>query len=150
RFEKIESGQFWLSEHPEVVGVKGWDAALPRICTWVKLKETGTGAVFIYLNAHWDHIGIKAREESGKLMRKMAEKLHGDAPVIITGDFNSNEDTPAYKSILGTEADPLRLIDSYREVHPAREADEASFHAFKGTRKGLRIDFILHSPELVA
>ena len=33
------TGHFWLSETPEVVGSKGWDAALPRVATWVKLTD---------------------------------------------------------------------------------------------------------------
>ncbi len=40
--------------------------------------------------------------------------------------------------------------DSYREVYPKRSPDEASFHGFKGTVHGSRIDFILHTPELHA
>jgi len=35
----LRDGTFWLSETPEKVGSKGWDAALPRIMTWVKLKD---------------------------------------------------------------------------------------------------------------
>ena len=33
RIKCHQQGTFWLSETPEVVGSKGWDAALPRICT---------------------------------------------------------------------------------------------------------------------
>src|SRR6478735_1787061 len=39
RFEKLAGGHFWLSETPDRVGSKGWDAALPRIASWVKLKD---------------------------------------------------------------------------------------------------------------
>ena len=35
--------------------------------------------------------------------------------------------------------------DTYRQVHPTREKEEATFHGFKGTKVGPRIDFILHS-----
>lgn len=42
------------------------------------------------------------------------------------------------------------FIDSFREVHPQRLTDEASFHGFKGGTQGSRIDFILHTPELKA
>src|ERR1041385_6108361 len=38
RFEKVREGNFWLSETPEKPGSKGWDAKLPRICSWVELK----------------------------------------------------------------------------------------------------------------
>src|SRR5262245_3061593 len=57
RFEKLAGGHFWLSETPESVGVKGWDAALPRIATWVKLrdlKNTSLKPIF-YINVHFDH-----------------------------------------------------------------------------------------------
>ena len=39
RFEEVKHGHFWLSETPEKVGSKGWDAALPRISSCVLLKD---------------------------------------------------------------------------------------------------------------
>ncbi len=39
RLEPVAQGHFWLSDTPDVVGSRGWDAALPRIATWVKLRE---------------------------------------------------------------------------------------------------------------
>ena len=39
RFVLIESGNFALSENPDVYGVKGWDASYPRIATWAILKD---------------------------------------------------------------------------------------------------------------
>ena len=35
RFQLKEQGWFWLSETPEVPS-RGWDAALPRICTYIR------------------------------------------------------------------------------------------------------------------
>src|SRR5437764_4836016 len=64
RFELIESGQYWLSETPEQVASKGWDAALPRIVTWAKLKDRASGRPLLWINTHWDHVGNKARVES--------------------------------------------------------------------------------------
>jgi endonuclease/exonuclease/phosphatase family metal-dependent hydrolase len=84
-------------------------------------------------------------------MRKLIEDNGGpDGPAIVTGDFNSTEDTPQYKSLTVGDGRGLKLIDAYREVHPQVEPEEASFNGFKGTRKGLRIDWILHSPQWVA
>ena len=39
RFEKIDGGHFWLSETPDTVGSKSWDSSLPRMVTWVKLRD---------------------------------------------------------------------------------------------------------------
>lgn len=158
RFDPTDSGQFWLSETPNEVGSKGWDAALPRICTWVLLKDKATGGAVLYFNSHWDHIGKVARRESGKLMRRRIEQQTaktketggGALSVVVTGDFNSTEDTDAYKALLGEDGAAPRLLDSYREAHAERKPDEASFHSFTGKRQGSRIDFILHSPDWAA
>jgi endonuclease/exonuclease/phosphatase family metal-dependent hydrolase len=152
RFELLAHGQWWLSPTPEKVGSKGWDAALPRIVTWARLKDRPSGVTFLYYNTHWDHQGNVARVESGKLMRKLVEDSRGDSelPVIVTGDFNSTEETPQYKSLTVGDGTGPKLIDAYREVHPQRQPDEASFNGFKGTKQGMRIDWVLHSPEWVA
>ena len=39
RFEKLDGGHFWLSESPAEVGSKSWDSSLPRMVTWVKLRQ---------------------------------------------------------------------------------------------------------------
>ena len=151
RFELLAHGMWWLSPTPEKVGSKGWDAALPRIVTWARLKDRRTDATLLWFNTHWDHVGNTARVESGKLMRKLIEDNGGpDGPAIVTGDFNSTEQTPQYKSLTVGDGNGLKLIDAYRETHPQVEENEASFNGFKGTTKGLRIDWILHSPQWVA
>ncbi|YCM42764.1 hypothetical protein V2O64_15765 [Verrucomicrobiaceae bacterium 227] len=38
KFRAVTSGFFWLSETPEKASI-GWDAALPRICTWARFEE---------------------------------------------------------------------------------------------------------------
>ena len=146
RFELLASGQWWLSPTPEKVGSKGWDAALPRIVTWARLKERTAGVTFLFFNTHWDHVGNMARVESGKLMRRMIDEKRGDDPVIVTGDFNSTEESEQYRTLTAGNDEGVRLIDAYRAVHPERKPDEASFNGFKGTRKGMQIDWILHSP----
>jgi endonuclease/exonuclease/phosphatase family metal-dependent hydrolase len=154
RFDLLAHGQWWLSPTPEKVASKGWDAALPRIVTWAKLKDRKAGVAFLVFNTHWDHVGNVARVESGKLMRRMIEDKRkeegGDVPVVVTGDFNSTEETEQYKTLTAGDNAGVRLTDAYREVHPQRKPDEASFHAFKGGREALRIDWILHSPEWAA
>jgi len=151
RFEVVDSGQFWLSPTPERVGVKGWDAASVRICTWAKLRLRESNTVIFYFNSHWDNIGQTARAESGKLIRRVAaEKAKGDA-VIVTGDFNSFEDAPGYLNLVApASSDGLTLMDAYRQVHPTISPDELTIHDFKGTQAGRRIDYILHSPHFIA
>ena len=152
RFELLAHGQWWLSPTPEKVGSKGWDAALPRVVTWARLKDKAGGVTILFYNTHWDHQGVTARVESGKLMRKLIDDSRGDADVavVVTGDFNSTEDSPQYRSLTLGDGTGPKLIDAYRVVHPQRRPDEASFNGFKGTKEGSRIDWVLHSPHWVA
>lgn len=151
RFELLASGQIWLSETPDKVGSKGWDAALPRVATWAKLKDRTAGPELLFVNTHWDHVGRRARVESGKVMRRLVdEQRENRLPVVVTGDFNSTEESEQYRTLTTGDGTGVRLTDAYRTVHPDPSPDESSFNGFKGTRQGKRIDWILHSPEWVA
>lgn len=144
RFAMGDSGTFWLSETPDKGGSKSWDSALPRIVSWAKLTHRGAPEFkFVYLNTHWDHRGQKARVESAKLMRRWVQEHAAGLPLIVSGDLNSKEDSPQFKHLVADGPDAW--IDGYRQVHPTREKEEATFHGFKGTRVGSRIDFVLHS-----
>jgi endonuclease/exonuclease/phosphatase family metal-dependent hydrolase len=151
RFTAGKQGDFWLSETPDVPGSKSWDAALTRICTWVRLTDRSIGRALVYANTHFDHVGKIARAEASKLIAQRVAFLAEGAPALLTGDLNITEDNPAYAVLVRPETPgAIRWIDSYREVHPVREADEASFHGFKGTVKGSRIDFIFHTEHFAA
>jgi endonuclease/exonuclease/phosphatase family metal-dependent hydrolase len=151
RFEQVDSGNFWLSETPDEVGSRSWDAACTRICTWARLRDRASGREFLYANTHFDHKGDVARLESSKLIRKRLPELAKGSPVILMGDFNCIEDDEPYRVLRGAQGNNgIVLIDSNREVHPKREQNEASFHGFKGTVTGSRIDWILHTSQFKA
>lgn len=100
RFEQLDYGNFGLSENPEQIGKKGWDAACERIATWAILKDKKTNKTFFYLNTHLDHVGVVARREECKLIRQKAHELSGDKmPIIITGDMNSTPDSEVVKHL---------------------------------------------------
>jgi endonuclease/exonuclease/phosphatase family metal-dependent hydrolase len=99
RFERLDGNTFWLSETPEKAGSVGWDAALPRIATWVKLKDKETGVVFYHFNTHLDHIGVEARNASAKLLLQKIKSIAGENPAILTGDFNCGENEQPYQTI---------------------------------------------------
>ncbi len=109
RFKLIKEGQFWLTEKNIHVPDKGWDAALPRICTWVELKDKKSGKKLFHFNTHFDHRGQIARIESAKLILQMIKKIAGKSPVILTGDFNLDQHSENYKIL--NESDILK--DAY-------------------------------------
>lgn len=100
----LDQGTQWLSETPEIIGSKGWDAALPRIFTWGKFENNANGEVFYYINTHFDHRGELARLNSSKLlMSKVVEITDGKFATVITGDFNYTKESEGYKIMTSTE-----------------------------------------------
>lgn len=92
RFEALKHGTFWLSETPDVPGLKGWGAACPRVCSWALLKDKETGKTFCFANTHTDHVSALARKEGMLLIiRRMREFAPPGTPVVFTGDHNCRE-----------------------------------------------------------
>jgi endonuclease/exonuclease/phosphatase family metal-dependent hydrolase len=99
RFTCRESGTFWLSNTPDVPS-KGWDAALPRIVTWVRLFDSlAHGDVYVF-NTHFDHQGVQAREQSAGLIRERVRTMTGTLPFVLTGDFNTGEKDSCYRILV--------------------------------------------------
>ncbi len=146
RFEKLAGGHFWLSETPEKVGSKSWDSSLPRMATWVKLKDkTAPDAPpILSVNTHFDHLGKVARVESAKVIRRKIADLGAGCRVVLTGDFNSGDGSDPYKTIFGEfDGTPTPLVDTFRAAHPTPVMDEGTANGFDATRTaGARIDWI--------
>lgn len=105
RFQLVFGNTFWLSENPQDVGKAGWDAALPRIVTWAKFRDKKTQREFFFFNTHFDHRGQEARAESARLIREQITSIAGQAPVILTGDFNAIPTDSPYRILTDSEAE---------------------------------------------
>jgi endonuclease/exonuclease/phosphatase family metal-dependent hydrolase len=149
RFEKIDGGHFWLSETPDVAGSKSWDSSLPRMATWVKLRDRKDDAAkpVLWINTHFDHRGPRARIEAAKIIRDKAESLGKGCSILITGDFNSAEGSEPYKALFAKVGDKdSPVVDTYRVAHPNRGANEGTANGFKASATtGNRIDWIAAS-----
>jgi len=151
RLEILERGHFWLSDVPDKAGSIGWDAASPRMVTWVKVRtKNDPPEQFYVFNTHFDHGGARARIESAWVLRKRLQMIAGSAPLILAGDFNAPADASSdspYRLLRadgGDAAIPLR--DTFRQVHKTVRASEGTFHGFTGRLTGQRIDWILATP----
>jgi len=98
RFTLINSGNFWLSQTPDVPSI-GWDAALNRICTWGYFEEKTTGFNFYAFNLHLDHKGTKSRKYGSELVMKKIRDIAGGQPTFLTGDFNVDQHSEGYAVI---------------------------------------------------
>lgn len=143
RFKLIENGDFWLSETPDKPS-KGWDATCcNRICSWAKFRDLEAKKDFYFFSVHFDHQGVQARKESGKLMVEKIAEIAGAAPVFCVGDLNS---TP--------ETEQVRTMKSL--LHDSREVSALAPYGPEGTFNGFdfnapmdkRIDYIFVSDEI--
>lgn len=140
KFELLESGDFWLSTITDRPN-KGWDAALPRICTWGKFKEKSTQFEFYMFNLHMDHIGVQARAESAKLILQKIKSFPKDKPVILTGDFNVDQYNESY-TLLNTSG----LLKDAFDLSPIKLATVGTFNNFSANKyDDKRIDHIFLS-----
>lgn len=141
RFDLLDKGDFWLSETPDVPS-KGWDAVLPRICSWGHFRCKDTGSEFLFFNLHMDHIGKQARVESAFLVQQKMDELGKGLPAILTGDFNVDQTHRSYHAFV----EKGKLCDSY-EVSELRFALNGTFNSYNPNNfTDSRIDHVFVSP----
>lgn len=141
RFEPLAYDHFWLSDTPAVMGSMSWGNRLPRMVTWVRLRDRASGRVFEFWNTHFDHQSEPARQQSAVLLRERISAVDPTLPLVLVGDFNAPaRASAAYATLTG---DGL-LTDTWLA---ARERLNEGYNTFNGfttaRREGQRIDWIL-------
>ena len=157
KIKLLDHGDFWLSETPDKPGL-GWDAVCIRVCTWGKFgvqapkmrhgifnrKKNDTQRVFYYFNLHMDHVGVVARREAAKLVVARIREIAQGHPVILTGDFNVDQNNEIYTIFTNSGL----LKDSY-ETARVRFAENGTFNNFKTDLYSTsRIDHVFVSPTI--
>ena len=140
RFERVAAGTFWLSETPEEAGSRHWGNTLPRICTWVELRERDGGRRLTVFNLHLDHESAEARSKGAALVKLRAEAAaSGGAAgaVIVLGDFNEPPDGPAVEEFIGTDG----WRDAWRE---RGTGDGGTFNGWRAEGPYRRIDYVFY------
>lgn len=149
RFELLEKGSLWLSDAPDQAGSKGWDAALPRVASWARLKDKTTGRRLLVANTHFDHRGQQARQHSAKLLRERLAKLADGDPVVLTGDFNATPSSEPYRILTGGRTPGDRPGITFRDAFKASPAPSqgpsSTWTGFTRILPGRRIDFVMVS-----
>jgi endonuclease/exonuclease/phosphatase family metal-dependent hydrolase len=141
KYEVLRTETFWLSENPEEVASKNWDAAITRIVTWAEMKDKMSNKTFFWFNTHFDHVGKEARIQSAKLIRKQIENIAGKSPILLTGDFNCEPDDAPYQVII--EKGKVNLFDTSTGFK--RDCTCCGFEVKKYEESCVRIDFIFRS-----
>jgi endonuclease/exonuclease/phosphatase family metal-dependent hydrolase len=146
RFTLLDQGTFWLSEQPEEPGSRSWDAAITRICSWVKLKDRKSQREFFVFNTHFDHRGEEARQQSATLIRKMITKLAPNIPWVLLGDFNATPDGEVYQRLSRDQEDVVGVLDAYVAPQVKPLGPDSTWNGFKEVQAGRRIDYVFVNP----
>jgi endonuclease/exonuclease/phosphatase family metal-dependent hydrolase len=140
RFKLLNWGTFWLSNTPNDTGSVGWDAALPRICTWAKMEDIHANRQLFVLNTHFDHMGTEARKESARLIMEFIANRTFGLPVILTGDFNCTPEEDPY-TLLTNPGGAMK--DACLAANPDKGCDTDTFNGFGSSPEKERIDLVL-------
>lgn len=148
RFKLFEQSTFWLSETPDVPSM-GWDAAFPRVVTWGKIRDLKTQKEFFVFNTHYDHMGETARINSSKLLKRKISELVDGFPILVMGDFNTQDSTLAYQIITDKETDEPILYDAQFISKTKHHGSHVSFNGFgQSIEPDNKIDFIFVTKEI--
>lgn len=141
RFALKDSGTFWLSPTPDTIS-RGWDAALNRVCTYVRLLDRRMKKHCWVFNTHLDHIGVTARTKSIELILAKIRELNSKGePVMLMGDLNSTPDEERIRNL------SAQLLDTRSAARQQPFGPEGTFNNFKHNEPVTkRIDYIFLSP----
>ncbi len=138
RFQLISSKTVWLSQTPDKPS-KGWDAACERIATFALLFDEELKDTLLVVNAHWDHVGVAARQESAKLILKEIEAFTSIQNIIFMGDLNCTPEDPALK----------KLRAAFSDAGIGASSKVGTFNNFEraANPKAPRIDYVFYKLE---
>ena len=136
RFELLDSDTFWLSNTPDKAS-KVESSSLNRICTWALLKDKQTGKTFLMANTHLDHTSDQARNEQSVILLNYLNRKFSKYPIYITGDYNFEPSSEAYKIINKS------LLDAHDEALVDKSTTQLTFHSYGNPSK--EIDFCFYN-----
>jgi endonuclease/exonuclease/phosphatase family metal-dependent hydrolase len=144
RLELIEVSQQALSDTPDVAGSRSWGNHTPRTLVRAVFRDRSTSVRFVALNTHFDHLSRRSRVNSARVVRELvaAQPL----PAIVTGDFNSGEDTAPLTELFrgGT------LVDAWAAATERLTPEWGTFANYREPRTGRkRIDWIAVTPGVI-
>ena len=89
RFLPVRQGVRWFSDTPNVPDSTHWGNVIPRYAVWAVFYDHATGAHFLVINTHLDHLSAAANRQSVAALLALVEEEADDSPIVVAGDFNA-------------------------------------------------------------
>lgn len=140
RFVPVSLDTFWLSDTPRRPGSRFAtdQSGCPRICTCVVLLERASGKLIRFYNTHLDHVGKLAQAQGmTQILTRIAadDAVYPNVPVVLTGDFNVEPDSPVCAQAAAFASCGKKLVDVTKDVG-------GTFHAYHPEKRLSKIDYI--------
>ncbi len=103
KYDVEDRGHFWLSSTPQVYSTDwadGTESKFPRCVNWVILHDKETGGEFMALCIHTDPENGYVRTKSSRLTVEMVDKIRGELPMAMGGDWNMLLEDEAYHAVI--------------------------------------------------
>lgn len=144
RLKLVYSEMKWLSPTPDVVSF-GWGAGSRRVVTIGVFEDVATGRRFMHANTHLDNVSSQARTEGIKVVvariKAVRAMYNDDLPVTLTGDFNSEPDGDAHKTLAAMGY----LTEVWDSGATRLGSNQLTYTGFTTTGKS-RIDYVWFGP----
>ncbi len=94
--ELLGSGEIWLA-NGGTTPTKSDDFYISA--GWARLKDKNTGEEYVHVNTHLNSGEVTYRNSEISVLLDFIQSSFNGERVILTGDFNSHEDTDVYSSV---------------------------------------------------
>ncbi len=142
--EIISSGDFWLSDTPDVPGSKHWGNNCVRIVTYAVVRDRCTGRELLAVNTHLDHESTNAREKGALAIDSFVRRQ--SLPAILTGDMNDIPSSVPIQFWTGKAVLDGRT-GLFQDAGIAVGSDKGTFHGYGQVENPHLIDYILFTKD---
>jgi endonuclease/exonuclease/phosphatase family metal-dependent hydrolase len=143
RLTLLDWRQSALSDKPDVPGSASWGNGIPRVIVTAHLADVETGAEFLAVNTHFDHLSRRSRIRSALAVDALVAER--GLPALLTGDFNTGVWTKPYVAL--TDEGVFR--DTWSAARWRLSPEWGTFPSYREPRhERKRIDWILATPDI--
>ncbi|MBO5813884.1 MAG: exo-alpha-sialidase [Alistipes sp.] len=144
RLELLDWDTIWFTDKAGTPGYGAWSA---RLLTWAHFRDKATDKEFYLFNSHFDHLGPEAKEVAAHILVQAVREIAKGMPAFCTGDFNCDEYSRPYKTIIASEF----INDSFRAVAEPTNGVYPSHSGYRAPKPGnsTHIDHVFFTPNAV-
>ncbi|MEM1287002.1 MAG: endonuclease/exonuclease/phosphatase family protein [Pseudomonadota bacterium] len=102
RFDLLDQGWWFFSDHPDQIYSRGFDGASPSFASWARFRDKAGGAEFRIVSVHFDAFSERNRNGATDLTaERIAPWIEAGETVILAGDLNALKGSSVHRTLQG-------------------------------------------------